>query len=234
MQSIWVLENDESCRYVYQEILAGAYILRCFASLVEFRESLKNEKPPNLILADLRLPGQSFLSFLDSEDAKYVNEIPIIIVSAVDEIDVVHFCFEKGADDYLTKPFKVNELKVKVERLLETNLSDKPFEIDSGMMTVKRLDKESASLTSKEFQMFQVLSQSPNGEIERAALLERLWSQVTVGPRTLDVHLLHLRRKLELIGIEIKLIRPNKYRLDYFDVASSAGSRPGVDSRPRV
>ncbi len=105
-KALWVLEDDRGCQFVYEQTLDHRYQTRYFRSLQDFIQALKADGPkPALIIADLMLSDGNFLEFLTNSESD-ILVIPFIIVSSVDDIDALRFCFKEGALDYLTKPFK--------------------------------------------------------------------------------------------------------------------------------
>lgn len=222
---IWVLEDDPSAQFVYEEILGFRYKLHLFSSVAQFQTSLgaEDEPRPNLIVADLRLPDQSFLSFLESPQVAQIKGIPFIVVSSMDDLDALRYCFEKGAVDYITKPFGKGELIVKLERLLSektfTPIADlapaRELAVDLASLSVSHDGNSSPPLTAKELQILTILQRSlPNGT-SRDEIMSQVWGAVKVDLKSLDVHLFNLRKKLSPIGIEIKSVGQGHYELLY-------------------
>lgn len=218
--NIWVLEDDPGSQFVYEQILGDHYHLDFFGKMEDFRSSLAQEEKnlPDLIVADIHLPDESFLNFLDTEEANIFHHFPFIVVSSYDDISALRRCFEKGALDFITKPFNKTELMVKIERILSADwkpriLDNKTIDIDQTSFTITHDGKKTTSLTSKEFQIVTMIFQTPNHTQTREEILARIWGNVKVGSNTLDVHLFNLRRKLEPIGLKIVYIPPNFYRL---------------------
>ncbi len=170
---------------------------------------LARTRNPRLILLDIRLPDGSGFDVcrqLRSEGKRQ----PILILTARDEeIDKV-LGLELGADDYVVKPYKLRELIARIRALLRRAYGDlsQPtpgekivfgeIEIDPELMQVKRKG-EPVILTPIEFRLLHYLLQHPNRPFERQALVEAIWGyQDSVGSdRTVDVHIRHLRQKLE-------------------------------------
>lgn len=115
---VWVLDEDPGARFVYDEILGPRCPVRLFARLDPLLRELDGAiRKPHLLIADLSLRGTSLTSFFSSENARALSEIPLIVVSSVDDLGALRHCFENGAAfDYLTKPFGKAELILKVER----------------------------------------------------------------------------------------------------------------------
>ncbi len=222
-KTIWVLEDEEGARYVYESVLGDQYTVKLLASVEEMREALPAGRP-DLMLCDLRLPGESFLSFLESPQASLMEGIPFIVVSSLDDTDALRKCFAKGALDYITKPFGKGELLVKTEFILNrpgSQANSSPYSrprglrIDPSTMRVHHGEATSALLTAKEFQILSLLQEAPQHAVSRNEIVQKVWGNVKVGSKTLDVHIFNLRRKLNPIQVEISFGPPNQYKLAY-------------------
>jgi two-component system alkaline phosphatase synthesis response regulator PhoP len=161
---------------------------------------------PDLILLDLMLPGLDGLQVCQAlrHRAQYT---PIIMLTAKDEeVDKI-VGFELGADDYITKPFKIRELLARVRALLRlVRRSASPgsrvfrfgsLEINTEGRTVNR-DGQPVNLTPKEFELLALLVSHPRRVFGRETLLEKVWGYDYTGEtRTVDVHIQRLRQKIE-------------------------------------
>ena len=170
---------------------------------------MAESKIPSLILLDLMLPG---LSGLDICRQLKKNErtagIPIIITTAKGGESDRIVGLELGADDYMVKPFSINELMARVKAVLRryekkpavssVALKLKGLEIDTERHEVKANGK-SVELTAKEFQLLFYLASNPGHVYSREQLLDTVWGiEVAIETRTVDVHMRRLRSKLEL------------------------------------
>ena len=163
--------------------------------------------PPDLVLLDLNLPDLDGLGVCrELRETPAVADVPIIMLTArVTEGDRV-LGLDLGADDYVTKPFSLRELKSRIRALLrrrsldggvpEDSYSDPRLEVKRGAMEV-RLDGEVVKLTVKEFQLLWHLITTRPRVASRDGILERVWGLSSeVETRTVDVHVRALRRKL--------------------------------------
>jgi DNA-binding response OmpR family regulator len=208
-KAIWVLEDDKGCRFVYEQTLDHRYETRYFERIDEFSKELRacyekgQEYLPKLIVADLMLSDGNFLTYL-TDGEKEIFDIPFIIVSSVDDIDALRFCFKEGALDYLTKPFKKNELLVKIENVLSGSLRQQP-QTSEGVNKSLNLDGvEVTSLTAKQKQLLNLFLASDDRSVSRNDILENVWQDTSVHPKTVDVHLYNLRRKVNEYGYIIR------------------------------
>ncbi len=232
---IWILEDDPETIFVYHEIFDIRYQLNVFSTLEELQLALINssiEKGnetyslPELLIADLRLPDGNFLEFLGRENIPRFLSIPFLIVSSYDDIDILRTCFDEGAIDYLTKPFKKIELIVKAERHLKKNNSSiidgaaENFTFEPETLALKRGNHIFAQLTARELQIFSVLHRSRGQMISRQRIQSEVWRETKVSSKALDVHLFNLRKKLVSLNLVIQFNPPNNYRLlgDHIDL----------------
>lgn len=203
-KSIWILEDDKGCQFVYEQILDFRYNTTYLDSISELREkvsSMDEKSKPALVIADLVLKDGNFLNFLSTDSSDKMFDIPFIVVSSIDDIDALRFCFNEGALDYLTKPFKKNELLVKIENAL-SNQQKAFVEYEKSVLTIDGVKVE--GLTSKQTQLLSLFANSQNRIVNRNDILEKVWGDTTVHPKTVDVHLYNLRRKLHPYGYFIR------------------------------
>jgi DNA-binding response OmpR family regulator len=162
----------------------------------------------DLVVLDVMLPEVDGFDVCRQLRAR--SSVPIIMLTAkAEELDKV-LGLELGADDYITKPFSMREFRSRVKAVLRraelTRNGDAPEEpLVDGELTVdfaKRsvdLRGEPVRLTYVEFEILSALARSPGRVFSRSMLLERLWGDSAYrDPRTIDVHIRHLREKLEL------------------------------------
>jgi DNA-binding response OmpR family regulator len=170
---------------------------------------LARTQKPHLILLDIRLPDISGFDICRQLRGEGVR-MPILMLTARDEaIDKV-LGLELGADDYVVKPYDLRELIARIRALLrraygelaETSqgktITFGDIEIDLEQLRVTRAG-EPVFLTPTEFRLLRYLVENPRRPIRRAALIEAVWGYASdIGSdRTVDVHIRHLREKLE-------------------------------------
>lgn len=192
--SIWILEDFEGCRFVYHKVLDHRFETRYFSMLEDFRQALKMAQDlPDLIVADLSLQDGSFFDILTHPEEQDLLSVPFIVVSSMCDSDALRFCYRKGAIDYLVKPFKKAELLVKVEQAL---LKKTSFRGISDLL-------HSDSLTKKERQIIQVLYDAKGGSVSREKILSTIWKKENVAPKTVDVHIHNIRKKVSSSAVQI-------------------------------
>lgn len=160
---------------------------------------------PDLIILDLMLPGVD--GFEVCRRVRKNMDLPIIMLTAKgDDIDKI-LGLELGADDYLTKPFNPRELLARVKAILRRSESQgsslknilkiQDLQVDLYQHKV-RVKGEEIDLTSKEFALLNLMASNPGRVYSREQLLEQIWGYNYYGDaRTVDVHIRHLREKIE-------------------------------------
>ena len=119
MSQVWVLDDDKSIRWVFEKALAKANIsFECFSNTNEAINKFNQEKP-QAIISDIRMPGESGIEFLTKVKNKF-PEIPIIIMTAYSDLDTAVTAFQKGAFEYIAKPFDINKVINIIEQALES------------------------------------------------------------------------------------------------------------------
>lgn len=168
--------------------------------------SLAREESPGLVLLDLMLP------LMDGYDVcreirrdQVISNMPVIMITAKgEELDKV-LGLELGADDYITKPFSVRELVARVKAVLrrtKIDYIDKAFKFGNIQIDFQRhsvvKNGEKIELTLKEFELLEVLIKNKGRVMTRDFLLDKVWGYEYIGEtRTVDVHVRHLRQKIE-------------------------------------
>lgn len=211
-KEIWILEDDKGCQFVYEQTLDHRYKTTYFTKIADFREALtESETTPSLIIADLMLDDGNFMTYLNESKDKRLMTTPFIIVSSIDDIDALRFCFMEGALDYLTKPFKKNELIVKIENIISGSI--RQANSVQAHKTMNLDGNEIENLTSKQKQLLSLFLNSPGRVVSRDDILEQVWGDTSVHPKTVDVHLYNLRRKLNEVGYIIRSEGGGKWSL---------------------
>jgi len=183
------------------------------------------KKKPDLMILDIMLPDLSGIEIckLVRSDNE-IKDLPIIMLSAKgEEIDRI-LGLELGADDYVTKPFSVRELILRIKSLLKRVAEKAEKEDDPGFLKKGSLeidlskhkvfvDKKEITLTVKEFELLKELIQSKGRVKTRDSLLNYIWGYDSdVFTRTIDTHITRLREKLGSAGKYIETVRGIGYR----------------------
>jgi DNA-binding response OmpR family regulator len=214
--NIWIVEDDPGCQFLYSEVLGNKYQLTIFSRVAELKHQLgasDQDHQPSALIADINLPDGSIKDMLSTGQLPLPVGLPLIVVSSLAHEDDLRTCFQFGACDYLVKPFHQSELVVKLERCLTRGGADRICDLDPLTMTLSRSGKISSVLTSREAQIVSVLLAAGGRTVARSDLLRKVWGNIVVSPKTLDVHLFNLRRKAESIGVEIEFLPPGSFML---------------------
>lgn len=181
------------------------------ASIYQAREVFLNQQPTLVILdADLAdSDGIEFCHWL------HCQQQPLILMLSArsNEADIV-IGLKAGADDYLTKPFGMQEFLTRVEVLIRRKRTPvAPAYLDYGTLQIDlvqrrvRFQGEFIDLTPQEFSLLYVLAQAGGLPLSRSELLRRAWPDAIDNPRTIDTHVLSLRKKVELDPRQPSLIQ---------------------------
>lgn len=166
---------------------------------------LTQTQQPDLVVLDVMMPEMDGLTACSNIRA--FSNVPIILLTArTDDMDKL-MGFDSGADDYLTKPFNILELKARIRALLRRSgavaaqpdslLTIGPISLDLDARNAYR-SGELVDLTAKEFDVIEFLMRNPNRVYSREALLDTIWAyEYRSDIRTVDVHIRRLREKLE-------------------------------------
>lgn len=187
------------------------------------------DEKPDLILLDLMIPGIDGLEVCKKiRRNSSIESIPIIMITAKgEELDKI-LGLELGADDYITKPFSVRELVARVKAMLRrTSLKQEESKMRFGNISIDFQKHEvfrnnaRVELTLKEFELLEILIKNKGKVMTRDFLLDKIWGYEYVGEtRTVDVHVRHLRQKIEEDDknpIYIQTIRGIGYKFNFGD-----------------
>jgi DNA-binding response OmpR family regulator len=163
---------------------------------------------PDLVVLDIMLPGMDGLTIC--KEIRKQSQVPIIMLTARDDVTDKVVGLEVGADDYLTKPFHPQELVARAKALLRRARiePDQPKLIRAGKLEVDlerhevRHGKARVQLRPKEFDLLALLARHPGRVFQRSELLDLVWGYDFPGyTRTVDVHIQQVREKLAAAGI---------------------------------
>ncbi len=222
-KKVFIVEDEPDLRDTLQYNFENeGFKVKSFPNGESFLETIKNDKP-NLVILDLMLPGISGLDVCRDLRMNEVNEnVAVVMLTAKsEEIDRI-VGFELGADDYVTKPFSVRELILRVKVLLKKRSDDIDQNLLESGPIAMNLDAHDVSvegknilLTALEFKLLKHLLKRKGRVQTRDQLLGDVWgysSEVTT--RTVDTHIKRLREKLGKPGELIQTIRGVGYRFN--------------------
>jgi DNA-binding response OmpR family regulator len=192
--------------------------LRFFSKVSDFLGAVLEKEEvtlPAAAILDLGLSDGTLTAAIQGPSSKsllsFFSGVPCMVVSGCDDTEVLRLCFRSGIRDYLVKPFAVNELLVKSERMIaESHIRDAEAQM-KGLLTPRER-------TILEI-LFEAQDHSPGFAekgvpgVSKKEILNRVWPNVVVTPGAVDVHLSHLRRKLESTQWEIRWVGHERWSL---------------------
>jgi len=218
---ILIVDDEEDLCEILQYNLSNAGYRTEIAHSAE--EALKRSLADyDLLILDVMMGTMSGFKMADKLRKEMENSVPVIFLTAKDTENDILTGFSLGADDYITKPFSINELTARVKAVLKRSEYGRPktpsttkfgeIELDTSK---KRLiiNKEKVELTKKEYEILKLLLENQSKVFSREDILMRVWGgDVIVTDRTVDVNITRLRTKLGKFGPNLK----NKTGYGYF------------------
>ena len=202
MATILVIEDDGGIRSAITRALTdlGHTVTATDRGMSGLELALDN--PPDVVLLDLGLPDLDGLEVLAMLRA--VSNVPVIVITARDDDADMVRALDRGADDYVVKPFGIEQVDARLRAVLRRSGSaaaEGPLVVGGLMVDPRtrevRLDGLAIDLSRKEFDLLLALAQRPREVVTKRELLADVWRQsYGGGERTVDVHLSWLRRKL--------------------------------------
>ncbi|MBR1701980.1 MAG: response regulator transcription factor [Lachnospiraceae bacterium] len=219
MVHILVVEDDEKlnrlvCTYLND---SGFSAKGCFNANDAYNEMYNNLY--EMIISDIMMPGEDGFAF--AQNVRQVNKtIPILFMTAKDDLPSKQKGFQIGIDDYMVKPIDLEELVLRVRALLrraniqtERKISVGNLLLDADGMSAE-IAGETVELTTREFNIIYKLLSYPNKTFSRAQLMDEFWGiDSDTSLRAVDVYVTKLRDKLSAgDGFEIKTVRGLGYK----------------------
>ena len=212
-QTILVVDDEPAIQeYIAENLIARHYEVLTANTGLEAMALLKAEKP-DLILLDIMMPFMD--GFETCRRIRQTDETPIIMLTALGEEKDKVMALDLGADDYITKPFGVDELLARMRAIFRRNRrisseSEKREQIDQNLLTFKALELnleygsvlirgENIKLTRTEFELLAYLMRFPGKILSHSEILAEIWGgEHTEQPEYLRVYIGRLRNKIEL------------------------------------
>jgi two-component system, OmpR family, response regulator len=204
----------------------AGYVISLTSSIQQAQEVF-NQQQPEMVVIDSDLPDGNGLSL-----CQWLQRQPstrILMLSAQDSEAKIVEGLKAGADDYITKPFGMQEFMARIAVLMRRTQVALPSKLRFGELTIDLVQRqvhytqELVDLTPQEFSLLFVLVQANGAALSRAELLQRAWPDNIDNPRTVDTHILSLRKKIENAPQHPQLIQTVRnvgYRLSIEDLSS--------------
>jgi DNA-binding response OmpR family regulator len=207
---ILVVEDDRSIvGFIEPELDHLGFRVRCAYDGPSGLEETQRFRP-ELVVLDIMLPGLDGVGVL-KRLRQTGSRVPVVMLTARDTtIDKVH-SLDHGADDYLTKPFDIEELLARIRALLRRAEGDEvlrvaDLEVNTSTREVRRADRE-IELTTREYDLLEFMARNHRRVLSREFLLSRVWDDdFALTTNLVDVYVSYLRKKVDASG-EKKLIR---------------------------
>ncbi len=241
---IQIIENNPHLRSLLGWHLQQAGYWVCQSADLHQGREVFQHRQPTLVILDTELPdgdGIEFCRWLQQQQQSLI----LMLSARNTETDIVTG-LRAGADDYLTKPFGMQEFLARVEALIRRSRSSAPpASLDYGDLKIDlvhrrvRLKEDLIDLTPQEFSLLYVLAQVAGIPLSRSELLRRAWPDAIDNPRTVDTHVLSLRKKVEIDPRQpslIQTVRNVGYRFNVELLVPPEPSRttPGNTRKPLV
>lgn len=208
LNKILIVEDDTNINNLLKEaLLRENYSCEQAFSGTEARMLLTMNSYA-LVLLDLMLPGISGEDVL--KEIRKLGNVPVIVLTAKDELDEKVSLLTKGADDYITKPFEIKEIIARVQVQLRHATLESLQEIEQNTLSYRELllDKNTFSvsisgevlpkITKQEFAILELLLRHPGQVFSKEDIFEYAWDEPYMGEtKTLDVHISNIRKKIK-------------------------------------
>ena len=213
MSRILIIEDDTSINALLATALKKAryHVVQAYSGTEGKLLIQTGASRFSLVLLDLMLPGmpgEELLAYIRSR-----NEIPVIVLTAKDELDDKISALTGGADDYVTKPFEIPEVLARIQvQLRHASKEQDPDRITYRDMVLDRTSRQVVmsgtvleKITRQEFAILELLLQHPKQVFSKEDIFEYAWDEPYMGEtKTLDVHISNIRKK-------IKAVTPDEY-----------------------
>ncbi len=224
-KKILVVDDDSAIRQLIHRFLSQNDFIMESVEDAKTARIVFQQFNPDLVILDVNLPDDS--GFNLCAEMRGQSNVLVLMLTCLNDADNVLEGFNRGADDYLTKPFHLQILKARIQALLNRRLippahypSKSGLVFDNLVIDTARcevtIDKKKISLTALEFDLLHFLATQPHQVWERRQLIKEVWGEDYVGDeRKVDVHIGQIRRKIgDTEGKIIKTIRGKGYRFE--------------------
>ncbi len=199
---ILVVEDEKRiANFVRKGLEEHGFVVDCSADGDE-AYALATTQHYDAIVLDIMLPGRDGLSILQNL-RKQSNAVPVLLLTARTELGERVEGLNLGADDYMTKPFYVEELVARIHALTRRSAGERLSILQAGDLTMNLITREvkvgdtPVRLTAREFNLLEYLMRSPGRVLTRTQILEHVWGfDFDIGTNLIDVHIQRMRKKL--------------------------------------
>lgn len=217
---ILLVEDSTDSQVLIEKAISHLSSLKIAGDLQSARQALENNKF-DLILLDMFLPDGNGMDFYkEIQGISKYKKIPVVFLTAKDEVDAKVQAFHMGAEDYITKPFNSKELAARIEMRLKKlnqlasdqgNIEHGPLLIDMKKQTVLSNEdgaQKELSLTPTEFKLLILFIENQGQIISRDDVIKKIWPDaVHIVERNVDTHISSLRKKVKTAQKNLRSIR---------------------------
>ncbi len=210
---ILIVEDHQDILSLLKDVLSEKYLVGEATDGIKALSKFKEFKP-DLVVLDLMLPGIMGESVLKT--IRKTSAVPILVLTAIQDKQKVVELLTLGANDYLTKPFDIDELLArvqvqlrgrKVSNILKQMITYKEIQVDPQTHTVL-ISGQNLALPKKEFEILKLLVENPHQVFEKEQLYEMIWGEPYINAEnTLNVHISNLRIKIGALLTDSKYVK---------------------------
>ncbi len=220
-ESILIVDDEPEIRHFIKDFLLNEGFDVTEAENGQIALNVLDQKNIDLVIVDIMMPTMDGYELC--EEIRRYYDIPVLMVTAKDQLQDKTKGFLAGTDDYVTKPFEPKELHFRIKALLRRFQKDKLEQLTVGHMVINRKSYEVEingailMLPLKEFELLAFLASQPSRTYSRDQLIEHVWGIDFEGDeRTVDVHIKRLRERFKnkSTGIKINTVRSVGYKLE--------------------
>ena len=197
-----VIEDDEQIAEVNKRVLEGEGFAVDTAATLSDGQRLALASDYDIIVTDLMLPDGHGLAIVENVRGRGKGT-PVLVLTGVDAVESTVAALDLGADDYLRKPYRIDELRARIRALMRRGQAGVSTQVTCGNITMNRMSREAKvndrklNLTPKEFTLLEFFVSHRGTAVSRAELLEKVWRiDFETGTNIVDVNVARLRAKL--------------------------------------
>jgi DNA-binding response OmpR family regulator len=203
---VLIVEDDHSiARVVRLQLEHHGFAVLCCHNGISALDAVSRFRP-DVIVLDIMLPGMDGVAVLQHLRAEGSRVLVIMLTARDTTLDKIH-SLDHGADDYLTKPFDIEELLARIRALLRRSEGDEvlrfaDLEVNTATREVRRGERK-IDLTAREYELLEFMAKNPRRVLSRDFLLSRVWDQeFGIQTNVVDVYVGYLRKKVDGPGEE--------------------------------
>ena len=207
--SLLVVDDEIDILESLVEEFSEAYRVTSATNGVKALEQMQKEVP-DLVLLDISMPEMDGIELCKRmRESETMRDVQVLFISARRELSSVLSAFEVGADDFIEKPFHLEELRARVAARLRRKTAPKSEEIVVGNITLSpramsvTVGKKPVEFSSLEYHLLKFFMENSDRVVKREEILAAVWQGEAISARTIDAHLVSVRRRIAKATYEI-------------------------------